>query len=93
MAGIVVLVELAGIRSTDIEITLQGNRLHVEGNRLRSERRGLHDQGNGEVKFGRFHAALEFPEGYDTTRSKASYLNGFLRIDVPEAEGTRRIEV
>jgi HSP20 family molecular chaperone IbpA len=29
---------------------------------------------------------LELPEGYDLSQAKASYLNGFLRIDVPVAQ-------
>jgi HSP20 family molecular chaperone IbpA len=28
---------------------------------------------------------LELPNGYDLSQARASYLNGFLRIDVPPA--------
>jgi HSP20 family molecular chaperone IbpA len=29
---------------------------------------------------------LDLPAGYDLTRAKAIYVNGFLRIDVPPAQ-------
>jgi HSP20 family molecular chaperone IbpA len=36
-----------------------------------------------EINYGIFETVLELPPGYDLSKAKASYLNGFLRIDVP----------
>jgi HSP20 family molecular chaperone IbpA len=36
-----------------------------------------------EINYGPFESVLEIPAGYDLSQAKASYLNGFLRIDVP----------
>ena len=36
-----------------------------------------------EINYGPFESAIEVPAGYDLSRAKASYQNGFLRIDVP----------
>jgi HSP20 family molecular chaperone IbpA len=38
-----------------------------------------------EISYGPFESVLELPPGYDLSRAKAVYLNGFLRIDVPTA--------
>jgi len=38
-----------------------------------------------EISYGPFESMLELPPGYDLSRAKAIYLNGFLRIDVPMA--------
>ena len=58
-------------------------RLRIAGNRPDSCRE---DQCNFlvmEITYGPFEAVLELPPGYDLTRAKAIYVNGFLRIDVP----------
>jgi HSP20 family molecular chaperone IbpA len=39
-----------------------------------------------EINYGSFENVLDLPAGYDLSQAKASYLNGFLRIDVPHAE-------
>ena len=36
-----------------------------------------------EINYGPFESILELPHGYDLGQAKASYLNGFLRIEVP----------
>ncbi len=36
-----------------------------------------------EINYGGFESVIELPEGYDLSRAKAAYQNGFLRIDVP----------
>jgi HSP20 family molecular chaperone IbpA len=41
-----------------------------------------------EINYGPFETVLEVPSGYDLGQAKASYLNGFLRVDVPLAQTT-----
>jgi HSP20 family molecular chaperone IbpA len=36
-----------------------------------------------EINYGAFESVIELPEGYDLTRARAAYQNGFLRVDVP----------
>jgi HSP20 family molecular chaperone IbpA len=38
-----------------------------------------------EINYGPFETLLDLPAGYDLSRAKAIYVNGFLRIDVPPA--------
>src|SRR6266404_1553330 len=83
--GVVVKVELAGMRSDHLEITVEGNRLRISGNRPDGCRSPKAHFLVMEINYGPFESILEVPPGYDLSQAKAAYLNGFLRIDVPVA--------
>jgi HSP20 family protein len=82
-SGLVVKVELAGMRSEHLEITVEGNRLRISGNRPDGCRAAKCNFLVMEINYGPFESVLEVPAGYDLSQAKAAYLNGFLRIDVP----------
>jgi HSP20 family protein len=88
--GLVVKVELAGMRSDNLEITIEGNRLRISGNRPDGCRAPKCSFLVMEINYGPFETALELPPGYDLSQAKAAYLNGFLRIDVPLAQAQMR---
>jgi len=83
--GLVIKVELAGMRSEHLEITVEGNRLRISGNRPDGCRAAKCSFLVMEINYGPFESVLEVPPGYDLGQAKAAYLNGFLRIDVPVA--------
>jgi HSP20 family protein len=83
--GLVVKVELAGMRSEHLEITVEGNKLRISGNRPDGCRAAKCSFLVMEINYGPFESVLEVPTGYDLGQAKAAYLNGFLRIDVPVA--------
>jgi HSP20 family protein len=85
-SGLVIKVELAGMRSENLEITVEGNRIKISGNRPDGCRAPKCHFLVMEINYGPFESELELPPGYDLSRAKAAYLNGFLRIDVPRAE-------
>ena len=85
-SGLVIKVELAGMRSDNLEITIEGNRLKVSGNRPDGCRAPKCSFLVMEINYGPFETMLELPQGYDLGQAKAAYLNGFLRIDVPVAQ-------
>lgn len=84
-AGLVIKVELAGMRSDSLEITIDGNQIRISGNRPDGCRAGKCTFLMMEINYGPFERVLEVPPGYDLAESKAAYLNGFLRLDVPLA--------
>lgn len=88
--GLVIKVELAGMRSDNLEITIEGNRLRVSGNRPDGCRAPKCSFLVMEINYGPFETMLDLPQGYDLGRAKAAYLNGFLRIDVPVAQAQVR---
>lgn len=84
-SGLVVKVELAGMRSEHLEIMVEGQRLRITGNRPDGCRSPKCNFLVMEINYGTFERVLELPATYDLTQAKAAYLNGFLRIDVPLA--------
>ena len=84
-SGLVIKVELSGMRSENLEITVEGNRLRISGSRPDGCRAPKCSFLVMEINYGPFESVLELPPGYDLGQAKAAYLNGFLRIDVPQA--------
>lgn len=83
--GLVVKVELAGMRSENLQITVEGGKLRISGERPDGCRAAKFNFLVMEINYGPFEKVLDVPSGFDLSQAKASYLNGFLRIDVPQA--------
>jgi HSP20 family protein len=82
--GLVIKVELAGMRKEDLELTIEGSRLKINGHRPDGCRAPKCHFLVMEISYGAFETVIELPPGYDLDRAKAAYQNGFLRVDVPE---------
>jgi HSP20 family protein len=83
--GLVVKVELAGMKSDSLDIVVEGSRLRISGVRQDSCRSMQSSFLVMEITYGPFETVLDLPSDYDLSQAKAVYLNGFLRIDVPPA--------
>jgi HSP20 family protein len=81
--GLIITVELAGIRGEDVEITSEANRLHIRGERPDCCRSPGCRFLVMSINFGPFAVSVELPAGFALDQARASYLNGFLRITVP----------
>lgn len=81
--GLVIKVEIAGMRREDLELTVEGNRLKICGQRPDGCRTGKCNFLVMEINYGPFESVIELPPGYDLSKAKATYQNGFLRIAVP----------
>ena len=82
--GLVIKAELAGMHSDDLEITVEGNRVRISGQRSDGCRTAKCSFLVMEINYGPFESVIDLPSGYDLSHAKAAYLNGFLRIDVPQ---------
>ena len=91
--GLVVKVEIAGMKREDLELTMEGSRLRISGHRPDGCRAPNCKFLVMEIHYGYFESVLELPEGYDLSRARAAYVNGFLRIDVPEKESLAPVRV
>ncbi|HUC84157.1 MAG TPA: Hsp20/alpha crystallin family protein [Candidatus Acidoferrales bacterium] len=85
-SGLVIKVELAGMKSDSLEIVVEGQRIRITGVRPDCCRGPHCNFLVMEINYGPFETVLDLPAGYDLTRAKAIYVNGFLRIDVPPAQ-------
>ncbi len=87
--GAVIKVELAGIRKEDLEISVDGARLIISGARRDECRTGDCNFQVMEIRYGAFESVVELPAGFDLAQARASYQNGFLRVDVPAAASVK----
>ena len=85
---LVVKVELAGMRREDLELTIDGQRLMISGQRPDGGRTTKCTFLVMEINYGPFECVLEVPPGYDLGQAKAVYQNGFLRVEVPKGART-----
>ena len=83
--GLVIKAELAGMKSDSLEITVEGQRLRINGVRPDCCRAPHCSFLVMEISYGPFESVLDLPAGYDLSQAKAIYVNGFLRVDVPPA--------
>jgi HSP20 family protein len=85
--GLVMKVELSGMRKEDLQLVIEGNKVKINGHRPDCCRAPKCKFLVMEINYGAFESVIELPPGYDLARAKAAYQNGFLRIDVPLQRG------
>ena len=88
--SLVIKVELAGMRREDLELTIDGQRLVISGQRHDGCRAPKCKFLVMEINYGAFEFVVEVPSAYDLSQAKAAYHNGFLRVDVPQNVSTPR---
>jgi HSP20 family protein len=88
---LVVVVELAGIESDSIEITVEERALTISGSRSRPRVPGQVYQ-QAEIEYGRFERRLTLDHDVDTASASANYEAGMLTITLPIAQRPRRGE-
>jgi HSP20 family protein len=81
--GLVIKVELAGMRREDLELVVESNRVKITGHRPDGCRAAKCKFLVMEINYGAFETVIELPKGYDLSQARAAYQNGFLRIDIP----------
>jgi HSP20 family protein len=93
--GYTIVVELAGMSSDEVDISVQNNVLTLRGERKFYEGTPEEAFHRVERRFGPFQRTIALPQQCDTERVEASMTDGLLRIDVPKAEKAKpkRVEV
>lgn len=87
--------DVPGMRTEDIKITLQNNTLTVSGSRESEQT----EEGEGYVRaeraFGNFHRTFTLPRAVDEENIEAGYDKGVLSIHVPKREESkpRQVEI
>lgn len=81
--GVVIVVELPGVRQEDIHVTVEKGVLMVRGQRgkqVPEDTRHVHQM---EIPYGTFGRCLRVPEFVDQSRIEAAYRDGYLTIELP----------
>ncbi|MBI5944669.1 MAG: Hsp20/alpha crystallin family protein [Chloroflexi bacterium] len=79
----IVLVEIAGMRDDDFEVSLENNTLLISGSRPDFLERRAYQQ--MEIRFGKFTTAVNLPGPVNVEQARAEYQDGFLTIILPKA--------
>ena len=91
---LVVVMEIAGMRGEDIQVTFEKEFLSISGVRPEpsSPKTHLHQM---EIDYGKFQRTLQIPFPLKTEEFKATYRQGFLVITVPKKKEplSRKVEV
>lgn len=74
----VVRADLPGVRREDIEISVEGNTLLIEGHR--QEEQAKEEDYYSERPLGRFSRTVQLPEGVDPRTIEAAYRDGVLEL-------------
>ena len=80
---LIMKVDLSGIRSADVEITIEGNKVRIRGKRLDADAEHARKLLIKEIPVGAFEGILEIPSGFAMSAAISAYHNGVLRITVP----------
>ncbi len=76
--------DLPGVKESDIEVSLTGNRLTVEGKREAEKREEGETFFAYERSYGSFTRAFTLPEGIDAEHMRADLKDGVLTIALPK---------
>jgi len=91
--GVKVALEVPGIDPKDIEISLSGNMLRVEGEKKEEKEDKGKDYYRSERRFGSFSRVVELPPGTDLDSIQADYQNGVLSITAKKEAGSSRKKI
>ncbi len=84
--AVVVLVELAGVKQDEVEISIDHSVLTIKGERKDALRGRKHRCYMMEISFGSFERTIPLPTMVDAEQARASYTDGFLEILLPKAQ-------
>ena len=87
---VVVLAEIAGIRSEDLRVTVDGEELRISGVRRVPERSDVKRLLQMEIAAGPFERRLRIPIPFDREKVSAHLSDGFLTVTLPRRIPLRR---
>lgn len=90
-----VRVDLPGIDPKDVELSVEGGRLSIKGERKENQERKQDGRRYREVNYGRFERFVSLPKGIDPDSIKASYRNGVLEVTMkaPSELTTKKVPI
>lgn len=84
-----VVLELAGVRPEDVQITLENNTLNVSGEKRQGAEEKTERVHRYERSYGRFERSFLLPATVDIDQIDARYADGVLTVVMPKIEKAR----
>ena len=75
-------VEIPGVEARDINVSLEGRRLTIKGEKKQEKEEKDENIHRTERAYGRFRRTIELPAEVDASRVDASYKRGVLKIEL-----------
>ncbi len=86
---IIVKAELPGVKSDDIEVSVQGNTLYLSGEKKEEKEESHDNYRHVERRYGRFSRAIPLPGNVNADKIKARNVDGVLSITLPKLESAK----
>ncbi len=83
-SGFVLRADMPGVKQSDIDVSLTGNRLKISGKRERESKEHSDTFYVYERSYGSFARALTLPADVDAAKIRAELRDGVLTIDLPK---------
>jgi len=92
---VTVRAEIPGMEPKDLDITVEGSRLILSGEKQESSEKKGRDCAYSECRYGSFRRVIELPSSTDPTKVTATHKNGVLtiRIEKSPSEKPKRIKL
>ena len=94
---LVVHAELPGLRTDDIDLSVQEDALVISGERKQQQESTTDGVFRTERRYGAFHRAVALPEGVNEEQISASFSDGVLEVRIPlpepEEKTPRKIKI
>jgi HSP20 family protein len=92
---IIVKAEIPGIEAKDLDISIDGRRLNIRGEKKQEQTEEEQTYYRVERSYGYFNRTIELPSAVDPDKVDASYKKGILKIKLRKTKSseTKRIKV
>lgn len=83
---VVLKAALPGIKPEEVDITITGNTLTIQGETRANEKVKREDYYYQEQRYGAFSRSIALPQGLDTEKTEANFEDGVLTLTIPKSE-------
>jgi len=91
--SLLVRTELPGMKKEEIKISLEGDSLHISGERKQEREEKNKTYHRIERSYGKFERVIPLPTEIEKEKVKANYQDGVLEITLPKSERVKPKEI
>lgn len=84
--GFFIKAEIPGLEAGDIDVSIQGDRLTIKGEKKKEEEKSGEHFHSVERYYGSFQRSFALPASAQTEKTDASFEKGILKISIPKSE-------
>lgn len=91
--SVFVKAELPGVKPEEVDISVDGNLLTIQGEKKEESEAKKEDYYSIETHYGKFQRVVELPAEVKAEEAKTDYKNGVLKIELPKAGEERKKKI